>query len=103
MNRKLLNGLLATAIIMGGAASVTSCKDTDEDQYAQLKSDNLSLGKKLKHSQLLRKNSRRLRPSASRIVKTLGRTSRRQVLRSGSMTMWLLKERLQLSQLSLKE
>ncbi len=47
MNRKLLNGLLATAIIMGGAASVTSCKDTDEDQYAQLKSDNLSLGKKI--------------------------------------------------------
>ncbi len=47
MNRKLLNGLLATAIIMGGAASVTSCKDTDEDQYAQLKSGNLSLGKKI--------------------------------------------------------
>lgn len=47
MNRKLLNGLLATAIIMGGAASVTSCKDTDEDQYAQLKGESLSLGKKI--------------------------------------------------------
>lgn len=52
MNKKLLNGFLAASLLMGGAMSVTSCKDNIEDLRAELKSDNLTLEQKI---QLLEK------------------------------------------------
>lgn len=48
MNKKLLNGFLAASLLMGGAMSVTSCKDEIEDVRAELKADNLSLQEKVK-------------------------------------------------------
>ncbi len=48
MNRKLLNGFMAAAILTGGAMSVTSCKDTDEDLFVQLKSETVTLENKVK-------------------------------------------------------
>lgn len=47
MNKKLLNGFLAASLLMGGAMSVTSCKDNIEDLRAELKSDNLTLEQKI--------------------------------------------------------
>lgn len=47
MNKKLLNGFLAASLLMGGAMSVTSCKDEIEDVRAELKADNLSLQEKV--------------------------------------------------------
>lgn len=48
MNRKLLNGLLVAAISLGGVMSVTSCKDTDEDVYAELRDQDSKLKENLK-------------------------------------------------------
>ena len=42
MKRKLLNGLLALAIIVAGAGVFSSCKDTNEDMISQTKSDLLA-------------------------------------------------------------
>lgn len=47
MNRKLLNGLLVASLAIGSAMSVTSCKDTDEDLYAQLRDENATLDQKV--------------------------------------------------------
>ncbi len=47
MNKKLLHGFLATAIVLGGAMSVTSCKDDTEDLRAELTKKNLTLEDKL--------------------------------------------------------
>ena len=47
MNRKLLNGLLVAAISLGGVMSVTSCKDTDEDVYAELRDQDSKLKENL--------------------------------------------------------
>lgn len=51
MNRKLLNGLLVAAISFGGVMSVTSCKDTDEDVYAELRDQDSKLKADLKRLQ----------------------------------------------------
>lgn len=48
MNRKLLNGLLVASLAIGSAMSVTSCKDTDEDLYAQLRDENATLDQRVK-------------------------------------------------------
>ena len=42
MKRKLLNGLLALAMIVAGASVFSSCKDTNEDLISQTKSDLMS-------------------------------------------------------------
>lgn len=47
MNRKLINGLLVATIAIGSAVPMTSCKDTDEDLYAQLRDDNSTLGARI--------------------------------------------------------
>lgn len=46
MKLKFINLLLAAFLLIGSAQALTSCKDTDEDLYAQLRDDNLSLQKK---------------------------------------------------------
>lgn len=51
MNRKLLNGLLVAAISLGGVMTVTSCKDTDEDVYAELRDQDSKLKEDLKRLQ----------------------------------------------------
>ena len=48
MNRKLLNGLLVASLAIGSALSVTSCNDTDEDLYAQLRDENATLDQRVK-------------------------------------------------------
>ena len=48
MNRKLLNGLLVASLAIGSAMSGTSCKDTDEDLYAQLRDENATLDQRVK-------------------------------------------------------
>ena len=48
MNRKLLNGLLVASLAIGSALSVISCKDTDEDLYAQLRDENATLDQRVK-------------------------------------------------------
>lgn len=47
MNRKLLSGFLSAALLTGAACSVTSCKDTDEDIYAQITGQQNALQKDL--------------------------------------------------------
>lgn len=47
MKLKFINLLLAAFLLIGSAQALTSCKDTDEDLYAQLRDENLSLQKNL--------------------------------------------------------
>ncbi len=47
MKLKFINLLLAAFLLIGSAQALTSCKDTDEDLYAQLRDDNLTLQKNL--------------------------------------------------------
>lgn len=48
MNRKLINGLLVATLAIGSAMPVTSCKDTEEDLYAQLRDENATLDQRVK-------------------------------------------------------
>lgn len=47
MKRKLIHGLLAAAALLLGAGSLSSCKDTDQDQFNDLKYQNLTLQDKV--------------------------------------------------------
>ncbi len=43
MKKKFLTGLLLLAVAAGGVGTFTSCKDTNEDLYAQLRGENATL------------------------------------------------------------
>lgn len=43
MKKKFIPGLLLLALTAGGFSTFTSCKDTDEDLYAELRGDQLTL------------------------------------------------------------
>lgn len=62
MKVNLLKGLLAASLTFGVVAGVTSCKDTNEDLYAQLRDENGNLEKKLNDEiSLLRKTQEELK------------------------------------------
>lgn len=47
MFKKLLKGLLIATIFVGSGVAMTSCKDTDEDQFNEFRVENLTLKEKI--------------------------------------------------------
>ncbi|MDE7442543.1 MAG: hypothetical protein K2M65_00080, partial [Muribaculaceae bacterium] len=47
MKRKIINGLLALALLLPAVGGFTSCKDTDEDQFNTLKKEQYTLEEKI--------------------------------------------------------